>query len=391
MCCAFTSTTASRWDIATHTAIAVYPYSIIASQQRPRPLNIPSTFTILPEIDDCCTALLPSPKSHFIRNFEGKALAFRHYVVIIHPMQQIDTITTKAKGHLDSLERAQLAFLRRLVSKRADSLACTGIAAYLLRTQSLGEVRQERIRYGAEDYFHAERLIDLFTGASVVPQLTACPSDASEDGLVAVAPLGPWIPAPFPCNFMVLEWRRAAALPLYVLVVCSHLDHLHEAQRFTWLAKLLDGRPALAVYAGDSSRYHQDASTSALLRATQAPVWSLGDWNAKELFAAAGLPRLERIVLPPDHDLKRTPSTMSPASFAATRSRYARSIEAVKSPVIAAAWAKMQPLANGWRAYSAPSRAHVPRDGGHRFHLMAGSHSKRWRAPVQAIAGSVPF
>lgn len=102
-----------------------------------------------------------------------------------------------------------------------------------------------------------------------------------------------------PLGYQVFTLEQAREIRVDVLLVVENLESLRFLERNQWID--YQALTVLAIFRGDGI-FRADVVAS-LLEASRAPVWAYFDFDPAGLGMAARLPRLQRILFPPEEML----------------------------------------------------------------------------------------
>lgn len=274
---------------------------------------------------------------------------------------------------LNTLQRAELGFLRRLLQERPLLRPASGIAGHVARTHHIGErsLTPGKICYADADFERAQAVVMRLGGVRVGPVLQPAPQDGNSAPLsqggasphttrsprtdadllqlrVAFAEVaigGSAAPPPsyqFACTSVeaALQWR------VDVLLVAGDLDTLQWVREAQWLHEQLQGRSCTAVYQGAGAFLPPNA-VNALLKTTSARVWALCDFTPSGLAWASRVPRLDALALPPPAALATLVAERPVPGFLGMMRAHARALSCEPRPVLRGAFVQMQLLGGG--------------------------------------------
>jgi len=211
-----------------------------------------------------------------------------------------------------ALNATERRFLQELVASRPAARR-SHVAASLCRNFGLGALIAGHIEYSEADYSRARDLL-LASGLPVQalgPEASRAQA-ASHGGMseksgtrgphtnsVALKSLGGcrldghelWTPA---CGYLVCTIDDGVRIDADRVLLVENLEVFRNIEQYAWIATA----PAsvLVVFRGD--RELSAADSTKLLARRSDPVWAFVDFDPAGLGIAAGVPRLERVVLP---------------------------------------------------------------------------------------------
>ena len=258
-------------------------------------------------------------------------------------------------------------FLQGLVADRPLSRDAGAIALWFANHHHLGTALSRRVEYQPRHFEQARDLLRnhclpvQFLGPDALRADAAQYSGQSEKSgtvrpwanTVAVkppaAPGGRWAsPWSQPGAFEVLTVEMACQIPCERILTIENFETFRYIEHYTWLMQAmgLSTQSVMVLYRGDAITRADDANQ--VLRHRAEPVWTFPDFDPAGLGIAAGLPRLERVFLPP-HEFLRTQAHGPRALdlFERSFSQRQATLEACEQPEIRSAWGLMKKLRAG--------------------------------------------
>lgn len=255
------------------------------------------------------------------------------------------------------LSPTQALFLQRLAVDEPPRRPLNNSAAWFVEHYSLGVAYGRHVEYQQRHFQQARELLELH---GISP--TRMPPDSSRADSAkflgqsektqsrapwsnAVAVKLPTAPTP-PGAFAVLTVEQALVVPCDRLLVVENLETFRYLEDYQWLLPRLQRHRTLALYRGDATTSRVDASE--VLRRRPEPVLAFVDFDPAGLGIAAGMPRLESLLLPNEQWLRDTAGGPRALElFERSRAQYEASLDGAGHPAIQQAWALMKALRAG--------------------------------------------
>lgn len=261
-----------------------------------------------------------------------------------------------------ALSAVERRFLQQLVAQRPlerKSDTATGFCSHF----SIGRHVGARVEYAPEDYDRARQLLE----AEGVPVVALPPGASRADaavhrgmseksgtraphaGSIAIKALGAcsfdeqplWTP---PRGYLVCDATVAARVQADRLLLVENLETFREIERYAWIER--GAHRVLVVFRGD--QMFSVRSSRELLDLRDEPVWAFVDFDPAGLGIAAGLPRLERLVLPPLAMLAtRLKGPRSTELYERTCGQWAPLLEQIQFSELRSAWQLMRQRRGG--------------------------------------------
>lgn len=259
------------------------------------------------------------------------------------------------------LSPAQITFLRRLVNLQVGTVGTSQAAEFFYQDQRLGSPRGRQFNFTAEDWARARRILDAHGIPIEEPRIrrradaTLRAGVSEKDG--SLAPHGDSIPvkvAAGDCRlgntplqaqgYMVMTADQVCAINADRLLIVENLENFRWLERNAWID--YQGLNVLALYRGDN-RFKLNEVRD-VIEARKEPVWAFFDFDPAGLGMASQLPRLERLVLPPESALRNLSRKADQAHLYAQQvDQWRQHLDACKNPDIQSAWAELQRLRVG--------------------------------------------
>jgi hypothetical protein len=255
---------------------------------------------------------------------------------------------------LSAIERR---FLQQLVAERPVDRRSDTATAFCSQF-AIGRHVGARVEYVGQDYVKAQQLLEA-EGVSV----SALPAGASRAdaaihrgmseksgtraphaGSVAIKALGAcsfgpqtlWTP---PGGYLVCDATVAALVDADRLLLVENLETFRQIERYSCVDR--GAYRVLTVFRGD--RVFSARASQELLESRSEPVWAFVDFDPAGLGIAAGLPRLERLVLPPQSKLvPRLRGARSVELYERSSGQWGALLEQAEHPEIRSAWQIMR-------------------------------------------------
>lgn len=226
---------------------------------------------------------------------------------------------------------------------------------------NIGRLDRQAVHYAEDDIQKARALLraaelpltPVAAGASRGDRM--CMPGVSEkigskrpnDDSVAVKSLG-WgrgascrgaeLPA-WPGAYTVLTVDAAKEVACDVILAVENLETFRWMERHRWL--LETDQSVLVVFRGDVGRSAKDSAS--LLGARTEPVWWFGDFDPAGLGMGALMPRLDRVILPPEDWLKAACRRGRRGDlFSASVEQWGATLDRVGHPQLISAWALLK-------------------------------------------------
>lgn len=147
-----------------------------------------------------------------------------------------------------------------------------------------------------------------------------------------------------PSSYHVLTVETAARVGADRLLVVENLETFREIESYQWLPTA--GQNILAIWRGGFGLSPGDSA--ALIASRPEPVWGFYDFDPAGLGFAAGLPRLDSLLLPPAEWLESRADADHPrALYAKSEPQWGATLDRVEHPQIRAAWTLLKRLRAG--------------------------------------------
>jgi hypothetical protein len=257
-----------------------------------------------------------------------------------------------------SLTSTERKFLQGIVAARPPARS-SDVAKSMSEHFGVGQMVRSMVLYSEVDYAKAAQLLQT----NKVPVQALAPDASRGDAAlhggqseksgtrgphsdsVALKVLGEcdlhghrvWAPGGGYLVCTVADAARIAGVDRLLLV--ENLETFREIERYTWIGAA--GHNVLVMYRGD--RALSVADSMQLLQARGEPVWAFFDFDPAGLGTASGIPRLERLVLPPPAWLaEHLDGDRQRELYARSAPQWSGVLEAATSLQISAAWSLMR-------------------------------------------------
>lgn len=212
------------------------------------------------------------------------------------------------------LNQLQVTFLQRLVESMPENKQASETASRLAEHFGIGMRQGRRVIYGPADFEGARKLLEASgmplkaagaeasrAGRSIYPGLSEkTGSQRPHDDSVAIrgasgrVEIGTAILTSEPGCYLVATVEQAARCGADRVMVVENLETFRWLNRQGWIDYA--GGRTLAVFRGDTATSPGDCNR--FLSTVDLPVWGFFDFDPAGLGMAAGIDRLERLVLP---------------------------------------------------------------------------------------------
>ena len=261
-----------------------------------------------------------------------------------------------------ALSAVDRRFLQQLVAQRPRERR-SDTATMFCSHFGIGRHVGSRVEYVEQDYAKAQQLLEA-EGLPVVP----LPADASRAeaavhrgmseksgtraphaGSVAIKALGAcasgtqplWTP---PRGYLVCDVAVAAGVHADRLLVVENLETFREIERYEWIDR--GPHRVLVIFRGDHV-FSARASQELLMQRAEL-VWAFVDFDPAGLGIAAGLPRLERLMLPPLAKLTaRLKGSRAAELYERSCAQWGPLLEQLELPELRTAWQVMHRYRGG--------------------------------------------
>lgn len=145
-------------------------------------------------------------------------------------------------------------------------------------------------------------------------------------------------------GYQVLTLEQALSVRADVLLVVENLESLRFLERNRWID--YESKAVLAVFRGD--RTLRADVVARLIESSSAIVWAYFDFDPAGLGMSAKLPRLQRILLPPEAALIRTARQANQVHLYADQAgQWSRALTSDKRPMVQRPWKLLRQLRVG--------------------------------------------
>ncbi|MGC4367041.1 DUF7281 domain-containing protein [Hydrogenophaga sp. R2] len=145
-------------------------------------------------------------------------------------------------------------------------------------------------------------------------------------------------------GYQVLTLEQALNVRADVLLVVENLESLRFLERNRWID--YEGKAVLAVFRGD--RTLRTDVVARFIESSSAPVWAYFDFDPAGLGMSAKLPRLQRILLPPEAALASAARNANQVHLYADQvGQWSRALTSDKRPMVLRPWALLRQLRVG--------------------------------------------
>ena len=256
----------------------------------------------------------------------------------------------------------QIQFLRRLANEKLETSTTSKVAEFFSEDQRIGVRVGRRFEYLPRDHDraalllanHGLSLVNLPAGANRARAIerpgvsekvgTAAPHDNSiavkcANGMCRLRE------EPLPrTGYTVLSLEEALLVRAERLIVVENLESFRWLARARWID--YHDLNVLAIYRGDP-RFKIDNALRLVLGRPE-PVWAYFDFDPAGLAMSAAVPRLERLILPPQ-DLLKTLVRSAKASqlFSNQLEQFEGVLDGLTSGPVWEAWRLMKSLRSG--------------------------------------------
>lgn len=203
-----------------------------------------------------------------------------------------------------------------------------GMGGWLHTNVGLGQKAGSRILLGEEDWKLAEATIQQLESGEPIrrkvrPASRASASSSATTGegfkrqtdlawqehLIAFVPLNFSSGGPQGARFIAAQWQDIVDLDFDELLVCESMPVLGNLRQCRWLFShhYPAGRKVIAIFCGNQASSFKPAAAAAFMAATHQPLSAFVSYDPFGLRAAAKLPRVDRLCLPPPEQLARAP------------------------------------------------------------------------------------
>lgn len=218
-----------------------------------------------------------------------------------------------------SFSSRDIAFLQDLVAKGSGQKGASQASQHFCRHFGMGQHVGSRFVFNEADADRAHQMLAI-AGVAIEPagqplrRAQAGLNNPSQEKAGTLAPhqdsiavkaahgrcecKGDPVPA---LGYQVLTLEQACEIRADVLLVVENLESFRFLERNRWID--YQELAVLAIFRGDGA--FRANLVSRLLEASSAPVWAYFDFDPAGLGMAARLPRLQRVLLPPDEVLER--------------------------------------------------------------------------------------
>ncbi|MDR7152040.1 hypothetical protein J2W49_004016 [Hydrogenophaga palleronii] len=256
----------------------------------------------------------------------------------------------------------QITFLRHLASGVAAEKAATQAADFFHTQHGLGQRAGSRYLYGEIDTDRARQLL-INRGIALASAVQALRrSDAANnnpgneksgtlsphfDSVAIKTAHGQCLLERVPVarsGYQVVTLDQANSVRTDVLLVVENLESFRFLERNCWID--FQEKSVLAVFRGDNV-LRADIATR-LLESRTEPVWAYFDFDPAGLGMAARLPRLERLLLPPEGILSAAARRSNQVHlFADQMAQWATTLDADGREMLTTPWRHMQRIRMG--------------------------------------------
>jgi hypothetical protein len=145
-------------------------------------------------------------------------------------------------------------------------------------------------------------------------------------------------------GYQVLTLEQALRVRADVLLVVENLESLRFLERNRWID--YEGKTVLAVFRGD--RTLRADVVARFIESNSATVWAYFDFDPAGLGMSAKLPRLQRILLPPEAALTRTARQANQVHLYADQvGQWSQALTSDKRPIVQRPWGLLRHLRVG--------------------------------------------
>lgn len=261
-----------------------------------------------------------------------------------------------------NLTPIQIEFLRRLANKKPKAATISKVAEFFSEDQRIGVRIGRRVEYSPRDHDraalllanHKQSLVTLPTGATRAQAIerpgvsekvgTTAPHDNSVAVKCAngICRLGedalPHI------GYTVLSLEEALLVQADRIMVVENLESFRWLARARWID--YKGLNVLAIYRGDP-RFKIKTALSLMFERPE-PVWTYFDFDPAGLAMSLSLPRLERLILPPQELLGQLVRSANAGHlFSNQLGQYEVVLDGITTGPVEEAWRLMKSLRSG--------------------------------------------
>ncbi len=145
-------------------------------------------------------------------------------------------------------------------------------------------------------------------------------------------------------GYQVLTLEQAIRVRADVLLVVENLESLRFLERNLWID--YEGQAVLAVFRGD--RTLRVDTVARFIESSGAPVWAYFDFDPAGLGMSAKLPRLRRILLPPEAALVHAARKANQVHLYADQAgQWSRTLTSDRRPMVQRPWRLLRQLRVG--------------------------------------------
>lgn len=261
-----------------------------------------------------------------------------------------------------NLTYAQIEFLRHLARNKATQKSASAAASFFHDQVGLGQQAGSRFLYGEHDHARAATVLRNH-GVSLEPTakgLRRADAPLHHNANEKRSTLGPHadsIPLKgiagnclLDGNAITREGYSVFSLDKAVRVTCTRLLVVENMETFRLLERNrwidYQGHDVLAVQHGDTQFHH--GTVREFLQQRTEPVWAYFDFDPAGLGLASGMPRLERVILPPAKQLSDLARRAQQVDlFSKSLRQWTASLEREVNPLIRPHWELMKSLRLG--------------------------------------------
>lgn len=257
----------------------------------------------------------------------------------------------------------EVTFLQRLVAERPARRASSRVATWFCDNHGIGVGFARHIEYQERHFDKAVQLMQLHQVPVVPLGSQALRADAAayagiseksqsaapSAGEVAVTAVGECALAGWPIHppvggYVVLTVAQACAVRADRLLVVENRETFRQLETYAWLD--FQGLRVLVLFRGDQRM--SAAESMAVVRRRTEPVWAFFDFDPAGLGMAAGLPRLERLLLPPAEWIeRRAKGARAVELYDNSLAQWSGMLAAAEHAGVRAAWQLMKRLGGG--------------------------------------------
>lgn len=261
-----------------------------------------------------------------------------------------------------SFSSREIAFLQDLVAKDSGQKGVSLASKYFHRHFGMGQHVGSQFVFTKVD---AERARQMLANAGIAPLPNGGLLRRSQAGLINPAQEKSGTLAPHqdsiavktangsceckghpipPLGYQVLTLEQAREIRADVLLVVENLESLRFLERNQWID--YQALAVLAIFRGDGV-FRADVVAN-LLEASSAPVWAYFDFDPAGLGMAARLPRLQRVLFPPEDVLVRAARKANQVHLYADQvDQWGKSLTAEDRSMLQRPWALLRKLRVG--------------------------------------------